>query len=300
MDAPDGVRITERPKLKHPHMFCGISGWVDGGESATGSIQYLIEKLEARKFAEMSISKFSVFQVPGQNSVGPSIKIEEGILKEHSFPHNEFFYWVNPNADSDLILFLGTEPNIDWDGYARAILNVASEFEVTRMYLLGGILDKTPHTREPNVTCTCSSYEIRDEMQKYGVQFSNYEGPGSFGTTLVHMCQNEDFEATTITARATYYPEFNILIPHNPKSIRAVVKRINSLTRLNVDLSDLDRQAEEFEGKLGFMIGQNSEFRAYVENLENEYTEVNYEEPLDLSAHEAVKLAEELLRENER
>ena len=37
-------------------MVCGISGWVDGGEVATGSVRYLIGKLEARTFAEMPIA----------------------------------------------------------------------------------------------------------------------------------------------------------------------------------------------------------------------------------------------------
>ena len=52
MDRRGNVRIIERPKLRHPYLVCGISGWVDGGEAATGSIQYLVSKLEARKFAE--------------------------------------------------------------------------------------------------------------------------------------------------------------------------------------------------------------------------------------------------------
>ena len=67
-----------------------------------------------------------------------------------------------------------------------------------------------------------------------------------------------------------------------------------------MDISDLDMQAEEFEKKLGFMVSHNAEFRAYMEKLENEYIEVKYEEPLEISADEAVRIAEELLRENEK
>ena len=101
----------------------------------------------------------------------------------------------------------------------------------------------------------------------------------------------------SITARATYYPEFNIVIPRNPKSIRAVVRRLNSLLRLNLDFSDLDREAEEFESKLSFMASHNPEFQTYIEELEKDFTEVKYEEPLDISANEAVRIAEELLKE---
>ncbi len=100
----------------------------------------------------------------------------------------------------------------------------------------------------------------------------------------------------SITTRATYYPEFDIVIPHNPKAIRAVVRRLNHLLRLNLDISDLDKQAEEFEAKLSFMASQNPLFQTYVEELEKDFIEVKYEEPLEMSPDEAVRLAEEFLK----
>jgi len=297
MDRRGDAIITKRPELRRPYLVCGISGWVDGGEAATGTTRYLVKKLKAKRFAEIPIDRFHIFQVPGQLTLRPQIKIEDGLLKEHVFPQNQFFYWLNPNADNDLILFLGTEPNLNWEEYAEAILSVAEEFAVVRIYLLGGVLDKTPHTREPSVSCACSSEPLNEEMQKYGMQLSNYEGPGRFGTTLLYICQQKQVPMVSITARATYYPEFNIVIPRNPKSIRAVIRRLNSLLRLSLDFSDFDREAEEFESKLNFMASHNPEFRTYIEELEKEFVEVKYEEPLDISANEAVQIAEEFLKE---
>jgi len=299
MERRGNVIITEKPELRHPYMVCGINGWVNGGEAATGSIQYLIKKLKAKRFAEIPIDKFHIFQVAGQTSSRPTIRIEDGILKEHHYPQNQLFYWVNPKADNDLILFLGTEPNLNWKEYANAILSVAKEFAVVRIYLLGGVLDKTPHTREPAVSCTCSTHKLKEEIQKYAVQFSNYEGPGSFATTLLHISQNRQVPTVSLTARATYYPEFNIIIPRNPKTIRAVVRRLNPMLKLNLDISDLDKQSDEFEAKIGFMASNYPEFRAYIEELEKDFVEVKYEEPLDISGDEAVQIAEELLRQKE-
>lgn len=296
MDKPRNLIISEKPKLRQPYMVCGISGWVDGGEAATGSTQYLIRKLKAKKFAEIPMEKFHIFQVPGQLALRPHIVIEDGRLKEHRFPRNQFFYVVNPNADNDLIFFLGTEPNLNWEEYARAILSVAEEFAVPRIYLLGGVLDKTPHTREPGVFCTCSSEELREEMQRYAIQFSHYEGPGSFGTTLLHFSQKKRIPLVSVIARTTYYPEFNIVIPRNPKAISALVSRLNRLLQLNLDISDLEREVEELEAKLDFMASHNPEFQTYLKELEKDFIEVKYEEPLDISASEAVQIAEEFLK----
>jgi proteasome assembly chaperone (PAC2) family protein len=155
------VVIGEKPRLRQPYTVFAISWWVDGGEAATGSVSYLIRKLKARTFAEMPIAKFHVFQVPGQLSLRPLIRIEDGLLKEHRFPQNQLFYWINRNSDHDLILFLGTEPNLNWQEYADAILDVAQEFAVPRVYRLGGVLDNSPYTREPSVSCICSSLELK-------------------------------------------------------------------------------------------------------------------------------------------
>jgi len=290
------VVFGEKPRLRQPYMVFGISGWVDGGEAATGSVSYLRRKLEAITFAEMPIRKFHVFQVPGQISLGTHITIEDGIIKEHRFPQNQFFYWVNPRADHDLILFLGTEPNLNWEEYAGAILDVAQEFAVTRIYRLGGVLDNHPYTKEPGVSCICTSPELKEEMQKYGVQFTSYKGPSTFGTTLLYFCQNRGMEMAGMTARATYYPDFNIVISYNPKAIRALVRRLNHLLGLKLDLSDLDKEVDHLQDKLASVARHNAEFAAYIKQLEKDYVEVKYEEPLDISADEAVEIAEELLK----
>lgn len=277
-------------------MVCAIDGWVNGGEAATGTIQYLIDKLGATKFAEIPIDRFHVFQVPSQLSLRPHVRIVDGILKQHHLPTNEFFYWVNPIVAKDLIVFSGSEPNMNWEEYARALLSVAKQFKVEGVYLLGGVLDRVPFTKEPNVSCTCSSLEIRNEMEKYGISGVEYEGPGSFGTTMLHICQEEHIDMVSLITRAAYYPEFSILIPSNPKSIRALARILESILHIDLDTSDLDRRVKEFEGKLEAVVEKNPEFRNYIEKLEQEYTESQYEKPLDISADEAVRIAEEFLR----
>ncbi|HEY51395.1 MAG TPA: PAC2 family protein [Dehalococcoidia bacterium] len=298
MAKQSNLQFTEKPELRRPYLVCGINGWVDGGEAATGTTQYLVKKLRAQKFAEMPLDRYHVFQVPGQLSLRPQIKIEDGLLKEHVMPRNEFFYWVSPHSDHDLILYLGTEPNTNWEEYSENILNLAAEFGVARIYVLGGVLDKTPHTKEAGVFCACSSKELRQEMLKYTMQSSNYEGPGSYSITMLSLAQKRKMPFVSIIARATYYPEYNVVIPRNPKAIRAVVLRLNDLLHLNLDISDLDQEAEELEVKLNFMASHNPEFQAYIEELEKEYVEVKYEAPLDITANEAVQLAEEFLKES--
>ncbi|MBN1151826.1 MAG: PAC2 family protein, partial [Dehalococcoidia bacterium] len=291
------VIYSAHPGLRKPRMVLALDGWVDGGEAATGSVRFLRRKLRPRKLAEIPAGHFHIYQVPGQLSLRPYSRVEDGLVKEYRPPRNVFYYWENHGGDADLILFEGAEPNLNWDDYTQAILQVAREFDVPRIYMLGGVLDKTPHTREPAVSCVCSSAELRDELRMYGVEPTEYEGPGGIRTALVAMCQKLPIEMAVLHARVTYYPEFNMVIAHNPKSIRALIKRLNRLLALGLDLAELDRETRDFEARMGYFALQNREFRSYIEALEKEYPPSVDEDVSDLSADAAIRAAEEFLRQ---
>jgi proteasome assembly chaperone (PAC2) family protein len=298
MEESEKLVFSQKPVLRRPYIVCGLTGWVDGGEVATGGVKYLIKQFAAKKFAEMPASHYHIFQIPGADSLRPLVRMEEGVIVEHHFPKNQFFYAQLPSSDHDLILFLGTEPSMNWEDYANSIVDVAKEFNAERLYVLGGVLDKTPHTREPRVSSSCTGAAVRDELRRYNVTFSNREGPTTFNTTLLYFCQMRDLEGVSFSVRATYYPEFNIVIPYNPKSIRALLVRLKHLMQIDLSLEGLSDGIKDFEGKLEFMRKQSPKFNTYVEELEKDYIEMPYQEPLELSADEAVKLAEDFLREN--
>jgi predicted ATP-grasp superfamily ATP-dependent carboligase len=285
---------SAQPVLRRPYMVLALDGWVDGGEAATGSLHYLRRKLRPRKLAEIVPGRFHIYQIPGQLSLRPYTRVEEGLVKEYRPKRNVFYYWQNPLGERDVILFQGAEPQMNWDDYAAAVLEVAAAFDVSRIYMLGGVLDKTPHTREPGVTSVSTSAQLRDELRAFGIEPIDYEGPGGIRTALVHLCQKRSLEMAVLHARVTYYPEFNMVIAHNPKAIRALVKRLNRLLGLQLDLSDLDRETKDFESRISYMALQNREFRSYVEALEKEYPVVD--EFPDLTPDDAVQAAEEFLR----
>ncbi len=296
MPKKSNLVYAAHPVLREPKMVLALDGWVDGGEAATGSIRFLRRKLRPRKLAEIPPDRFHIYQVPGQLSLRPYSRVVEGLVSEYRPPRNLFHYWQNPEAEQDLILFQGTEPHMHWDDYTEAILHLAQEFGVRRMYMLGGVLDKTPHTREPGISSVCSNAELRDELRAHGIEPLDYEGPGGIRTALVHRCQRLPLEMAVLHARVTYYPEFNLVITHNPKAIRALVRKLNRMLGLGLDLADLDRETTDFEARMSYFALQNREFRTYVEALEKEYPMSAADEAPELNPDDAVQAAEEFLR----
>jgi proteasome assembly chaperone (PAC2) family protein len=52
------LHIEHMPELDNPILILGFEGWANGGNVAVGMIDYLIQKLEATRFATISPDHF--------------------------------------------------------------------------------------------------------------------------------------------------------------------------------------------------------------------------------------------------
>jgi proteasome assembly chaperone (PAC2) family protein len=299
MNDKDNLTFDSRPDLKDPYIICGLKGWVNGGEVSVAGLNYFIKQFNGTKFAEMPASRYHIYQIPGLESLRPTFKMEEGLIEETHLPNNQFFYAKNPASKHDLIFFLGTEPNLYWEEYADRVVGLACEFGASRLYAMCGILDRSPYTREPLISCTCTDAKIKEEMERYNVTFSHREGPATFNQMLIHTCKKNNLEGVNFTVRVPCYPEYSVLIGYSPKSMKAVLARLKDLMELDMDFEEVDNDIKELEGKLDFIRKQNPEFNTYIEKIEKDYVEMPYEGALDISADDAVRLAEEFLKDNE-
>lgn len=134
MNEKDSLIFDSRPALRNPYIVCGLNGWVNGGDVSIGGIQYIIRQFDGVKFAEMPISHYHIYQIPGIESLRPVFTMQDGLIVESHLPKNQFYYAVNPASDRDLILFLGTEPSLNWEEYADTIVSLACDFGASRLY----------------------------------------------------------------------------------------------------------------------------------------------------------------------
>jgi proteasome assembly chaperone (PAC2) family protein len=250
------------------------------------------------KFAEMPASRYHIYQIPGIESLRPVFKMQDGLIVEPLLPVNQFYYATNPSSEHDLILFLGYEPSLNWEGYADTIVDLACDFGVSRLYTFCGLLDRTPYTREPLISCTCTDIKIKQEMENYHVTFSTREGMASFGQMLIYTCKKKGVEGINFTVRVPCYPEFNVLLGDSPKSLKAVLVRMKDLIHFDMNFNELDSMIKEMEGKLDSIRQQNPNFNTYIAELERKYIEMPYQESLDISPSDAVRLAEEFLKKD--
>lgn len=262
----DRLRIIEKPNLVKPRLLLGLSGWMDGGEVSTGTVECLVRKVGARMFAEIDPKGFYLYSFPGSMEITalfrPHTKINEGIIETFSRPTNRFFYSERHN----LILFTGREPNLNWEEYGECIFSICAEFGVDMIYFIGSVAGLVPHTREPRLFCSVSHPELKETFQHYGVKFTNYEGPASIITYMTAGSRAHGIKMVSLVATIPAYVQGN-----NPKCIEAVTRRLAGMLELDIDLGDLTAISEEFEKKLGDVVQEQPELESNIQKLEEDY-----------------------------
>lgn len=274
------LRISRKPILRKPRLLLGLSGWMDGGEVSTGTVECLVAKLGARKFAEIDPRGFYLASFPGSMEITalfrPHTKITDGLIESFDEPTNTFFC----NESQDLILFTGKEPHLNWEEFAECIFSLCNEFGVEMIYFIGSVAGLVPHTREPRLFCSVSHPELKDVFQHYGVKFANYEGPASIITYLTASSRKRGIRMVSLVATIPAYVQGN-----NPKCIEAVTRRLAGMLELDVELGDLTAISEEFEKKLCDVVQEQPELESNIHKLEEDYdSEIFNNEMGDLRA----------------
>ena len=141
------------------------------------SLRYLIRKLSARKFAEVEPEDFYVF-----SRVRPRVRLDQDGTRRLRWPSNTFYSWHDEATSRDMVFLVGAEPNLTWNTYAQAIMEVAHTCDVARMVVLGSLLDATPHTREPGITGLATDEEVREAL--CGTGGCGLQVPGAYGCPL--------------------------------------------------------------------------------------------------------------------
>ena len=260
------MQIYTRPKFNNPRLLLGFSGWMDGGEVSTGTVKFLIDRLDAQKFAEIKPAGFYIYSFPGTMEVTalfrPHTQIKDGIIKSYEIPTNTFYY----SEQSNIIMFLGKEPNLNWEEFAECIFSVCKEFGVEMIYFIGSVAGLVPHTREPRLFCSVSHDGLKEKFQHYGVKFTNYEGPASFITYLTTNCSRRDIKMVSLIATIPAYVQGN-----NPKCIDAVTRRVAGMLELEMRFDDIRAISEEFEKKLNEVVHEQPELESNIHKLEEDY-----------------------------
>lgn len=265
------------PRLEGGTLVLAFTGWMDGGDVSTGTVERLVHLLDAESFAEIDPEPFYIYNFPGSMEITalfrPYTKIEDGLVGRVDMPQNTFY----AHAPANLVLFVGKEPNLRWRTFGECIIHLAHAVGLRRILFVGSFGGTVPHTREPRLFCTCSHERLRAEMEQYGLRRSTYEGPSSFTNYLMTQAGSAQLEMASLVAEIPGY-----LQGTNPMSIEAVTRRLAKMLQLPLDLASLRTASTKWELEVSSVVEQDEELAQKVRQLEEQYDT----ELLDLNAEE--------------
>lgn len=264
--AHERVRILARPHLANARMILAFSGWMDGGDVSTGTIEYLVSRLDAQPLAEIQSDDFYLASFPGSMEVNalfrPHAKVQQGRIRELQLPGNTFFY----DEVHQLVLFVGKEPHLKWREYAAAVFAVARAYDVKAMYFIGSVGGAVPHTREPRLFCSVSEEALLTELDDHGVQPIDYEGPAGIATFLCATAEPNGLRMANLVAEIPAYIQ-----GRNFKCIEAVVRKLSAILNLALELDDLRSLSDDLECKINDSVGEQPELAKLIQKLESDY-----------------------------
>jgi proteasome assembly chaperone (PAC2) family protein len=262
----DVLRIQSQPQLAGGTLVLAFSGWMDGGDVSTGTVERLVDMLDAKGIAEIDPESFYIYNFPGTMEVAsllrPYVDVDGGLVKSIELPSNTFYV----HEPEKLVLFIGREPNLRWRTFGQCVFELARTVGIHRILFVGSFGGAVPHTREPRLHTTCSEARLIAEMEKYGVRPTDYEGPGSFVSYLMTQAADSGFEMTSLIAEIPAY-----LQGPNPLSIEAVTRRLAKILQLPLDIDTLRSASTKWELEISSAVEEDEELAAKVRQLEEEY-----------------------------
>lgn len=257
------IKLERRPELERPVLIVAFSGWNDAAEAASVTLGTLGSAWESERFGVFDPELFYDFQ-----ATRPQIKFDQGASRKIEWPENELRFAskeeVGSRSERDAVLFSGPEPNYRWHAFSEAIADLAEELGVELVITLGALLADVPHSRPVAVTAISEDPNLIEGLD---VASSSYEGPTGI-TGVVHAyCANRGLPSVSLWASVPHYLPS---VPSAPAAL-ALIENLSGLLGTQVDTSQLEKTASEYQEQVASAVSQDQDLASYVQMLEERY-----------------------------
>jgi proteasome assembly chaperone (PAC2) family protein len=251
----------EPPTLRSPILVAAFRGWNDAAGAASTALETVAGSLEPELIATVDPEEFVDFQANR-----PQIVLSEGQTREIEWPAANLIAARAPAAERDLVLLEGFEPNLRWRTFATGIVEAAERLRVEMVITLGALVAEVAHTLPVPITGLASTEEL---VERLDLSRSSYEGPTGIVGVVHDACRRRGLESASLWAAVPHY----VAAVPNPKAALALLMRLEGLTGIAVDASELEEEAGRYADQVGRAVAANPEIEELVERIEEQQSE---------------------------
>jgi len=292
--ASDLLIVHERPAAQY--LIAGWRRqWSDGGDISSGLSRYLIAQLDAKKIAEMSptLSKMCYpFQIAGtHDAFRPRAAFQDGLPSRPMVWENGFY-----DGGNGLIIFRGEEPWFRMDLYGQAFFEALSELGIQQSVTVEGYNGPAPPELERRISCVYSKADMKENLDRFGLQYSSYGSRGRQGPTigmaLVTMAHFEhpEVEMFRLGGMSPMFPfstadSQQVGIATDHRAFYDIMRRLKPMFNLNIDLSELQTMGEMESNRLRETLEKigdsNAQAKALIDRARSQFSYTPFPDTAD-------------------
>lgn len=252
-------RVANAPAVPHGlPLVVLLTGFTDAGSAVSGLIDHLRETADLQP-----IVVFGNDALLDYRARRPVISFDQDHLTEFRPPRLELSLGTDALGQKFLLL-AGYEPDFLWNEFARVVLDLADEFEVSGMNWVHSIAMPVPHTRPIGTTVSGNRRELT-------VAHSVWRPRTQVPATAGHLLEFRFAE------RGDRVVGFVLLVPHylaeteNPDAVITAAERLMASTGLVLMLDEVRGRREDYLARVDEQVIGNDELQQMVHNLERRY-----------------------------
>ena len=239
-----------------PLMFVAFTGWNDAAESASSVVTHLLAHFKSQEIAEFDPEDFYDFQVNR-----PAIRVDDEGSREIVWPTTKVFSLHPDHLGREVLLVLGAEPSMRWKSFASELMDVADDYAVELIVMLGGLLADVPHSRPISVSTTAGDAAL---AKRLGIETSTYEGVTGILGVIGDEARKREIDAISFWAAVPHY----VSTTPSPKATLALLEAVEEYLEISLPHGDLMERSNTWESTVDKMAAEDSEVGDYVKELE--------------------------------
>jgi len=216
------IEVKSIPVLKNPKLICGLPG---SGYVGKLAIDYLIDKLDAKHFADIFSNSF-----PPQVSIKPdgtSDLVKNSLYSCHT-------------ENGDFIFLTGDAQPVSAHGeYALAeeILEFCKKINVSEIYTLAAFITGK-FSQKPKVYGTSNSHETVKEFSKFGILKMDRGNITGMNGVLIGMAKKFSVLGTCVLGETSGYVI-------DAKASKAILESLCKMLNLKFDMLEIEKKAKD-------------------------------------------------------
>lgn len=249
--------------LRHPWL---LAAWPGMGGVAVIAAAYLVRSLDMDE----------VLEIPGRDYFDiQNIEVSRGIAQPPRFPRGVFYEWRNPNAERDLLVFVGeAQPTRNAAQLCQTIIEYAKSRGVERVVTFASMATQLAPSDPSRVHGVATDPDLLGELRRLEVAPLKEGQIGGLNGVLLAASHEEDVPAECIMAEIPYFAAG----APNPKAAKSALETFCALADLHIDLAELEEQGRLVDEQLEELLERMKE-ATRQEHEKSEFEESAFMDP---------------------